>query len=1312
MVHAHKAVRFAAPALYNAEPFAALDQGLSMILLLGQQALPDFRIRQLAGALSRTESCPVELQARELFLIDADHIEPRHAGRLKELLHADHWIQPASATSSLLVLPRPGVRTPWASKAGDILRRCGMGHLASLERGVLLDFSGVAADGLTDASLQALHDRMTQILLPANARLEDWFSAPEPRPLGRVRLGDAPLERLDSANRELGLALSEGEIRYLVDAYRQLGRDPSDAELMMFAQANSEHCRHKIFNASWAVDGEDRDGSLFKLIRQTHAATPGGTLVAYDDNAAVLQGFPARLLVTTGEAPAYRLEPRELHIQIKVETHNHPTAISPDPGAATGSGGEIRDESATGRGARPVAALTGFSVSDLRVPGHAQPWEVTPPPPHRLASAFEIMRDGPIGAARFNNEFGRPALLGYFRSFAQAVDGRLWGYHKPIMLAGGSGMIAGGQLFKQELRPGDRIVVLGGPAMLIGLGGGAASSMSSGQSDADLDYASVQRGNPEMQRRCQEVIDRCWSLGEGNPIRSIHDVGAGGLSNALPELLHDGGVGGALELRAIPSADSSLSPMEIWCNEAQERYVLAIAPHDLGRFAALCERERCPWADLGEATGEGRLRVDDRHFGEPAVDMDLDLLLGRPPGLHRDALTVKHPAGDAHLAPAELDEAWRRILALPTVGSKQFLITIGDRSVGGLSVRDQMVGPYQVPVADNAITLSDYEGYTGSAMSLGERTPLAIWDAAAAARMAVAEALSNLASVACLGLGRIKLSANWMAAAGSEGQDAALRAAVEAASVFCRQLGLAIPVGKDSLSMRTLWQDGELNLEQRAPVSLIVSAFTPVGDVRDHVTPELRRADSLLVLLDLGRGRLGGSALAQVFARELGEVPDVDEPQRLKRAFEWLQAELIAGRVLACHDRSDGGLFVTALEMALAGHCGLALALPDGEPLQALFNEELGWVIQVAADDWSALQADLVEAGLAGAASVIGRPIHAGPGSDRLRIDQTDRTIFDQPLDELARAWGQTSHRMQRLRDHPDCADEDYAALGDWGRPGLKAALSFKPQATPVVHGGLAQPRVAILREQGINGQREMARAFMAAGFEAVDVHMSDLESGRQSLEAFQGLVACGGFSFGDVLGAGQGWARSILFNDSLSRSFSEFFADPQRFALGVCNGCQMLSALKSIIPGTGHWPSFEHNRSRQFEARLSLVRIEPSPSLFFAGMEGSVLPIVTAHGEGQARFAAKSDPSLVALRYVDGYGQATERYPDNPNGSPAGITGLTNADGRITILMPHPERLLRRVNFSWAPAAWGEASPWAEMFHNARRWVERQGRN
>ncbi|NDY94960.1 phosphoribosylformylglycinamidine synthase [Wenzhouxiangella limi] len=1273
-----------------------------MIFLLGPDALPGFRRRQLADSLSQTQGCRIDVAARELFLLDVDRLSADDEQRLGRLLHARPWRQPDGADQALLVMPRAGTRTPWASKAADILRRCQLPHLAGIERAQLLSFEGIEVHDLSESARQALHDRMTQTTVAADADLSGWFAQPDPAPLGRVELGQDPVAALTRVNQALGLALSVGEIDYLVSAYQRLARDPTDAELMMFAQANSEHCRHKIFNASWTVDGQAREPSLFGLIRRTHARTPQGTLVAYDDNAAIMEGFAGQMLLSRADDPVYRTEPRAIHIQIKVETHNHPTAISPDPGAATGAGGEIRDETATGRGGRPVAALTGFSVSDLRIPNALQPWETAPEPPDRLASALEIMRDGPIGAARFNNEFGRPALLGYFRSFSARVNEHWWGYHKPIMLAGGSGMIAGGQTEKQPLRAGDRIIVLGGPAMLIGLGGGAASSMSSGQSDAELDYASVQRGNPEMQRRCQEVIDRCWALGKDNPIRSIHDVGAGGLSNALPELLHDGGVGGQLDLRAIPSADPGLSPMAIWCNEAQERYVLAIAPENRDRFALLCERERCPWADLGPATDQGRLHLADPLLGAPAVDMDLELLLGRPPSMHRDAVSAGMAVEDRGLDDVDLDQACDRVLALPTVGSKQFLITIGDRSVGGLSVRDQMVGPWQVPVADQAIVLSDYEGLAGAAMSLGERTPLAIWDAAAAARMAVGEAITNLGSALVPGLERVKLSANWMAAAGSEGQDAALREAVEAASEFCCRLGLAIPVGKDSLSMQTVWHDGDQEQRMRAPVSLIVSAFAPVEDVRRHLTPQLMPVDSRLVLIDLGKSRLGGSALAQVLDRPLGALPDIEDADCLGRAFEALQGLIREGLALACHDRSDGGLFVCALEMALAGRVGVRLELAETDGLPALFNEELGWLVQVPERRWPEVEQRLAEAGLAAQTRVVGQTTD----TRCFEIQRAGEPCFYRPLTELAQAWSQTSYRMQRLRDHPECADEEYAALADPHRPGLGAELCFDAAAAPSVAGG-AKPRVAILREQGVNGQREMAQAFMAAGFEAVDVHMSDLETGRQTLAGFRGLVACGGFSFGDVLGAGQGWARSILYNPALAEAFQSFFADPGRFALGVCNGCQMLSGLRSIIPGAQAWPDFVHNRSRQFEARLSQVRIEPSPSLFFAGMEGSRLPIVTAHGEGRADFGHGEAPAgVVALRYVDGHGQIAQSYPDNPNGSPAGITGLSNQDGRVTILMPHPERLLRAVNFSWAPAEWGERSPWMRMFHNARQWV------
>ncbi len=1277
------------------------------MFLLGKRSLPEFRLHQLADEIERIDGVRLSVQAQDLILLGNNRLPvEEESARLQALLHARLWRQSEGGPHQCLVLPRPGSRTPWATKASDIIGRCGLADFARVERATLFTFSPLPASGLSKPALNQLYDRMTQVVLPVGVDLSRWFNDQAPAPLGLVELGDDPVARLGDINRELGLALSAGEIKYLVEAYAAMGRDPTDAELMMFAQANSEHCRHKIFNASWEVDGQLREHSLFKLIRLTHAATPQGTLVAYDDNAAVMEGFAGRVLVTSPDDPKYRLIENGIHIQIKVETHNHPTAISPNPGSATGAGGEIRDESATGRGARPVAALTGFSVSDLRIPGHIQPWESAPESPSRLASASRIMLEGPIGAARYNNEFGRPALLGYFRSFSATIGNRLWGYHKPIMIAGGSGMIAEGQTHKLALQAGDRVIVLGGPAMLIGLGGGAASSMSSGQSDEDLDYASVQRGNPEMQRRCQEVIDRCWMQGDNNPIKSIHDVGAGGLSNAIPELLHDGGVGGALNLRAIPSADSGLSPMAIWCNESQERYVLAVAPGDLDRFGRLCERERCPWADLGPATDDGRLRLDDQLSGRPVVDMDLQILLGRPPSMHRKARTQTVELPAKALSGIDPDSALERVLALPAVGSKQFLITIGDRSVGGLSVRDQMVGSYQVPVADCAITLSDYEHYAGTAMAMGERTPLAIHDSAAAARMSVGEVLTNLAGTVVSALDRIKLSANWMAAAGADGQDATLRQAVEAVSEFCQALDLAIPVGKDSLSMKTVWRNDQGEQTMIAPVSLIVSGFAPVPDVRRHVTPALRTDvdDTRLLLVHAGPARLGQSALAQVFERDLGAVPDVGDPSWLKALFQTTQTLLRENRILACHDRSDGGLLVAVLEMALAGHCGASLKLDQSDDrfLQALFNEELGLVLQVRSGDLDEVRAAYSSASPGLRVDLVGQPRQA----DSLVVQDAGGIRLERPMADLATAWSQTSYQMQRLRDNPDCADEEAAKLADWRQPGLEPHLTFDPSEVPSFNRG-ALPRVAILREQGVNGQREMARGFMAAGFEAVDVHMSDLEAGRVSLDSFQGLAACGGFSFGDVLGAGQGWARSILFNERLAAQFRAFFHDSSRFALGVCNGCQMLASLRSIIPGTGSWPVFTHNRSRQFEARLSLVQIEPSPSILLADMAGSRLPVVTAHGEGRAIFASgQAAEASVAVRYVDSSGSPARHYPDNPNGSPEGITGLCNSDGRVTILMPHPERLLRTVNFSWAPADWPEQSPWMRMFFNARRWT------
>ena len=1291
-----------------------------MKFLFGRDGLPAFREQALQAKLAAALGRPVRISTRSVFLLSAvsGNIE-----RLLQLLDARQLPLETLDRQALFVVPRRGTRSGWSSKAGDILKRCGFGQVDRIEHGLMIGFADMDSADLPQAARHWLFDRMTEELVDDFDHLSHWFDPMTPGALAELELGDEPMKRLKHANRAMGLALNEDEMQYLVDAYSGLGRNPTDAELMMFAQANSEHCRHKIFNADWRVDGQDLQFSLFGMIRQTHAATPDGVIVAYDDNAAVLSGYSGTLLASQYAQPEWREIEALQHIQIKVETHNHPTAISPDPGAATGSGGEIRDESATGRGGRPVAGLTGFSVSNLRIPEFEQAWETAPAAPERQASALQIMLEGPIGAARFNNEFGRPNLLGYFRSFSQSVDERLWGYHKPIMLAGGSGVILQGQTEKKSLNAGDRIIVLGGPAMLIGLGGGAASSLHAGQSSEALDFASVQRANPEMQRRCQEVIDRCWSQAEQNPIASMHDVGAGGLSNAIPELLHDGGVGAELELREIPSADPSLSPMAIWCNEAQERYVLAIRPERMDEFDRICRRERCPYADLGAATESHRLRLSDRmtvsqHPDALApVDLDLDVLLGKTPKMLRDVARLPVPVQDHGLQGIDLDQAVEQVLRIPSVASKQFLITIGDRTVGGLSARDQMVGPWQVPVADCAVTLTDYRHYTGTAMSIGERTPLAVWNGPASGRMAVAEAITNLIGTPVEGLNRVKLSANWMAAADAPGQDAALRETVEAVALdFCRQLKLAIPVGKDSLSMRTGWQRDGIDHQMTAPVSLIVSAFAPVPDVRLAVTPELNTHHQRgeLLLIDLGRQRLGGSALAQSLARELGPVPDIEQPDRLAALFGITQALIREQQVLALHDRSDGGVFVTLLEMGLAGHTGLTIQLPETvDPVPFLFNEEIGLVLQCASDQRAEIEQRYAEAGLADAVHRIG---HLN-GDGRL-IVQGDggELLFDQAMADLNQRWSETSYRMQRLRDHPGCADEEFAALADWSRPGLQPRLSFElPQepkpGAPTIGG--RKPRVAILREQGVNGQREMAMAFLKADFEPVDVHMSDLETGRVRLDTFSGLVACGGFSFGDVLGAGNGWARSILFNAELREQFARFFADRNRFALGVCNGCQMLSALSELIPGSEHWPRFVHNRSRQFEARLSLVEIADSPSLFFSGMAGTRLPVATAHGEGRAQFpnaldaASPATAALVALRYVDGHGRPALQYPDNPNGSPEGITGLCNADGRVTILMPHPERLLRAVNYSWAPAEWGEASPWMKMFENARQWVD-----
>jgi phosphoribosylformylglycinamidine synthase len=1175
-----------------------------------------------------------------------------------------------------------------------------------------------AVDNAT-ALQAALHDRMTESVLTSAEQAERLFAHAQPKPLTTVDVLAGGRNAIEEANTSLGLALAPDEIDYLVDSFRGLGRNPTDVELMMFAQANSEHCRHKIFNADFVVDGEKQPHSLFKMIRRSSEASPEGVLSAYQDNAAVMDGPVAGRFFPDPASAVYDFHREPVGILMKVETHNHPTAISPHPGAATGSGGEIRDEGAVGRGSKPKAGLAGFSVSNLRLPGAVQPWEQDFGKPSRIVSALDIMLDGPIGAAAFNNEFGRPNLTGYFRTFEMQVPGptgpEVRGYHKPIMIAGGFGNMRLPHVNKTEVPPGAALVVLGGPAMLIGLGGGAASSMASGASEEDLDFASVQRDNAEMQRRCQEVIDRCCALGDANPIYSIHDVGAGGLSNAMPELVHGCGRGAHFELRKIPNDEPGMSPKEIWCNEAQERYVLAVAADQMDRFTELCKRERCPFAVLGHATAEGHLLLTDSHFGNRPIDMPLSLLLGKPPKMVRKADHVKVPAEPFATANLDLAEALRRVLRLPTVADKTFLITIGDRTVTGMISRDQMVGPWQVPVADAAVTTTSYDCFTGEAMAMGERTPLALLDAAAAGRMAVGESLTNIASAPIAKLGDVKLSANWMAAAGRPGEDARLYDAVRAVGFeLAPALGIAIPVGKDSMSMSTVWHEGGKEKRVTAPLSLIVSAFAPVTDVRRALTPQLRtdKGETELLLIDLGKGhnRLGASALAQVYGQLGAGAPDLEDPAAFKAFFAAIQELNRQGLLLAYHDRSDGGLLTTLLEMAFAGSCGLDIDLGElsGESPALLFAEELGAVIQVRKSDLPAVTKAL--AGLGPHVHRIGRPV---PGQD-IVIRRGASMLLSEKRSPLRAIWAETTFAMQSLRDDPTCAREEQEARADENDPGLSVRLSFDPEqdvAAPFVSKG-ARPRVAILREQGVNGQIEMAAAFHRAGFEAVDVHMSDILSGRVGLESFRGLAACGGFSYGDVLGAGEGWAKSILFHTRARAEFERFFARTDTFTLGVCNGCQAVSNLKEIIPGAQDWPRFVRNRCEQFEARVALLRIEESPSVLLRGMAGSWLPIAVAHGEGRAEFesdeqrARLEKAGLIAARFINHRGEVASRYPDNPNGSPEGMTAITTPDGRVTILMPHPERVFRAVQYSWRPDDWKEDGPWLRLFRNARVFV------
>ncbi len=1409
------------------------------LTLAGAPALSAFRLARLLERLQTLDERASAVHAHFLYLVRLDvGPEPALSEQLAGLLDAvpatgeagREGAMPASARQgqasppgqAVWVLPRAGTISPWASKAIDIVHRCGLTGVARIERGIEYRIEtraklgglirGAAFDPAALTRLAAaLHDRMTETVLLASPDPQQWFADLPDKPMRRVVLGEDGRAALQQADRELGLALADDEIDYLVEAFTAAGRDPTDVELMMFAQANSEHCRHKIFNADWTIDGEAREETLFGMIRSTHAARPEGTIVAYADNAAVLEGGPARRFhPDVTRDGRYVAHERRTHALLKVETHNHPTAISPFPGAATGAGGEIRDEGATGRGARPKFGLTGFTVSNLRIDGYVQPWEQGGPGfPQRIATPLQIMLEGPIGGASFNNEFGRPNLLGYFRTFEQAVEGSVRGYHKPIMIAGGVGAIDDTLTHKMALPPGTLLIQLGGPGMRIGVGGGAASSMGAGTNTSELDFASVQRGNPEMQRRAQEVLDRCHELYEGNPILSLHDVGAGGLSNAFPELVHDAGRGACFDLGKVPLGESGLSPAEIWSNESQERYVLAIAPASLTFFDEICRRERCPYAVVGTVTGERQLVVElpapaagpgqaQPPPADPAsaataaaraVDMPMDVLLGKPPRMQRQARHRQRAAVPFDLVGIRLDEAIERVLRVPSVASKAFLITIGDRSVGGLCSRDQLVGPWQVPVADCAVGLADFDGYTGEALAMGERTPLAILDPAAASRIAVAETVTNLAAAPIAALEQIKLSANWMAACGDPAEDADLFDAVEACTALCRRLGLSIPVGKDSLSMRTRWPAAEPGLtdakegpgrevmdkngvdkngadgngagspathEVLAPVSLIVTGWAPVVDARRVLTPELvRDIDSVLILVDLGAGRqrLGGSALAQAWG-QVGDVgPDLDDPGRLVNFFAAIQQLHADGRLLAYHDVSDGGLLATVCEMAFAGHCGVALNIDlltidqfaadwgdykirldqvavqrDERTLQALFAEEAGAVLQVRADERDLVFGVLREHGLSPYSHTIGKP----QARQTIEIWRDATRIYSASRVALQQIWSATGMRIAALRDDPDCVAEEFERIAREDDPGLHLALGFDPDedvAAPYVARG-ARPRIAILREQGVNSQIEIAAAFDRAGFESFDVHMTDLSAGRHRLDDFRGLVVCGGFSFGDVLGAGTGWARSILHDEAMVERFALFFERADTFTLGVCNGCQMLSQLKSIIPGAAAWPRFLRNRSEQYEARLAMVEVLESPSILLTGMAGSRMPIVVAHGEGRVAFdppgteaviladvgkmtgsggfATGPDPAaLPTLRFVENDGSPAQAYPANPNGSVGGLTGFTSEDGRATILMPHPERVFRTIQMSWRDPGAGEDSPWMRLFRNARAWVQ-----
>ncbi len=1299
-----------------------------MLILRGASALSAFRLEKLTQKLV-TIHPEIHLFHNEYVHFATSHepLSAQRRGLLSQLLHYGATDLEVSAVDTsgchlALVVPRPGTISPWSSKAVDIAHNCGLAELTRIERGVAYYFKlppGLSTEQTTALVEQAeasVHDRMTQSVLESLDAAQELFRQELPTPMGTVDILAGGAAALVAANQTLGLALADDEIDYLMESFTALGRNPNDIELMMFAQANSEHCRHKIFNASWSIDGEGQERSLFSMIRNTNEKGGENVLSAYSDNAAVVAGHRAGRFYPHPDTGEYLYSQENIHLLMKVETHNHPTAIAPFSGAGTGSGGEIRDEGAVGKGSKPKVGLTGFSVSNLHIPGYRQPWEHAYGKPGRIVSALDIMTEGPIGGAAFNNEFGRPNICGYFRTFeseAPGVNGpEMWGYHKPIMIAGGYGNVREEHVDKGEYSAGAKLIVLGGPAMLIGLGGGAASSMASGQSAEDLDFASVQRQNPEMERRCQEVIDRCWQLGADNPIAFIHDVGAGGLSNAFPELVKDGNRGGRFELRNIPNDEPGMSPLAIWCNESQERYVMAVEPENLARFEALCRRERCPYAVVGEATQEMHLCLTDSEFASSPVDLPMSVLFGKAPKMQRDIVRqrVSHPDLQLDVSVAE---AAQRVLQLPSVASKSFLITIGDRTITGMVARDQMVGPWQVPVADCAVTTVSLDSFAGEAMAIGERTPLALIDGPASGRMAVAEAITNISAAAIADIKDIKLSANWMCAAGYGAQDEALYDTVKAVGMeFCPALGITIPVGKDSMSMRTTWDDEGEKKSVTAPMSLIITAFSPVVDARLSVTPQLQpQENARLLLIDLGRGknRLAGSALAQVYSQVGSTVPDINDAADLKAFFTLIQEQLVAKTLLAYHDRSDGGLLTTLLEMAFAGHCALQvdLAKLGSDNLEVLFNEEAGAVLQVASSSVEPLMSRAGELGLGDCIFDIG----AACSGDGIQINNGADGVLDDSRVRLQQLWARTSYEIQALRDNPQCAQEEFKRLST-DDSGLSVSLSFDPAEDITSALSSTRPQVAILREQGVNGQVEMAAAFHRAGFTPVDVHMSDILSGRTQLTRFKGLVACGGFSYGDVLGAGEGWAKSILFNESVRAQFSTFFARPDTFTLGVCNGCQMMSTLKDLIPGAGHWPHFVRNRSEQFEGRVALVKVAQSPSILMSGMAGSHLPVAVAHGEGRAVFAtdeaaiACEATDTVILRYIENDLSNAAAYPANPNGSINAIAGLTSLDGRATIMMPHPERVYRTIQNSWQPQGWGEDGGWLRLFRNARHWL------